>query len=125
MSKKQAEVYENAADFLEKNNWGKGEYYDPATESYCALGAVGAAKVEMGLNPVHPLSDASMGWKIETALSGRDIRRLRSHLGKYIGDSELAQASGTAGWNDRPERTKQEVLDFLRFAAKEEMKAEN
>lgn len=90
-----AALLEDAADLLEQGGWIKNAYQ--TSEGYCVVGAIAAAAVSYPLTPtaIHVIA--------------------RSALGDATG-------VGTMMWNDAPERTKQEVLDALRGAAKELMK---
>lgn len=99
---------EDAADLLEKDGWIQGDYHghsdhelsahqDPT--GHCAIGALSSAMNIAGLGRYHqdryPVFHAAMN-----AMHRMTVEPV-------------------AWWNDRPDRTKQEVLDILRKAAKE------
>jgi hypothetical protein len=90
MSDQVADVLDDAADRLEREGWAPGV----GGGGHCALGAL--------------YSVAGM-----TALRQRASRVLADSLG-------LPYRYRIADWNDAPGRTKQEVLDAFRLAAKAE-----
>jgi len=98
-----ADVLDGAADVIERDGWHQGHYYIPG-EGVCAIGAFAQAT---GLR--HPdIEDRGFGPR----------RALAGHLG-----FDPDYAGPIIRWNDAPERTKQEVLDALRKAAKHERAA--
>ena len=109
-----ADVLEDGADIIEKEGHGKGNYFVPG-QGYCALGALGTAA---GVFYDHDQStDPALKERFTVYAEAADalaelvtVDRTRNNLDNR---RHLVPA-----WNDAPERTKQEVLDALRKAAK-------
>jgi len=95
MSDQVADVLDDAADLLEREGWIQGAATAP--EGYCVEGAIEAVTGQ-SVALVSPRDDAS---DAESAL--RRIVGRRAYQ-----------------WNDAPGRTKPEVLDAFRAAAKQE-----
>lgn len=95
-----SEVLETAADIIEKEGWIQNGF-GHSRLGYCAVGAIARAE----------------GFDFPTfAFEEPSEKALRSYLG----------VEWVPSWNDDPARTKQEVLDALRGAAKQErIKEEN
>lgn len=81
------QVYLDAADILERDGWGRGQYYDPVTGRRCAAGA------------------------LMTIISGC----LPSH-GKYAfaAMTYIGCSNSILVWNDDSERTQEEVVALFR-----------
>lgn len=86
-------VLNEAAEAIEREGWGQGEYRNPRTGCLCALGAI---RVATGVD--------------------QDQERIRDYfkavdaLVKHVGDVVV--------WNDETDRTQAEVVAKLREAAK-------
>lgn len=97
-----ADVLDDAADYIEKNGWVQckpGRYVE--TGGDCASNAL----VEVG----------EWGETLQVAHAAL------ASSAEIPGWSTLDQAwNAVQEWNDEPERTKQEVLDAFRLAAKSE-----
>ena len=79
----------DAADLLEKYGWCQGSYHN-RQHQFCMVGAVwAAAKTEV----------------LNTA-----VKEASNHLIEITGPD-------ITGWNDRPERTREEIIAALRKAA--------
>jgi hypothetical protein len=92
MSDQVADVLDDAADLLEREGWIQGDLW--RRDSYggrCALGAI-----------------------CDAALDNRNVRVAAARA--VLGGS----STYLVDWNDTPGRTKQEVLDAFRAAAKQE-----
>lgn len=97
------EVLERAATILEDRGWYQGDFYPPGADERTAPVCAGAAiHVALGL---HPLGDVK--------LSPTLVWDAGQYLADYVGYVDVGD------WNDRPERTRGEVLATLRAAAKE------
>jgi hypothetical protein len=98
-----ADILDGAADVIERDGWHQGAYSAAPTGEWegsapaCVLGAMNRAA---GRNFWGDLLEAA-----------------RRALGEAVGGGGLFHFTD---WNDAPERTKQEVLDALRLAAKNE-----
>jgi hypothetical protein len=90
MSDQVADVLDDAADWLERNGWSQGI----GGGSNCALGAL-----------IHVAADL-----FENQLA----------VDALVAVLELPYGFAVAQWNDDPARTKQQVLDAFRAAAKQE-----
>ncbi|MDP9224133.1 MAG: hypothetical protein M3P18_09810 [Actinomycetota bacterium] len=95
MSDQVADVLDDAADLLERKGWIQEAEKSP--EGFCSLGAL-----------IHTRS--LVRWEAAARLAKNVTPGASIHLiSRSITD-----------WNDAPERTKQEVLDAFRAAAKRE-----
>jgi hypothetical protein len=92
MSDQIADVLDDAADLLERAGWIQGKTGDP-DGARCALGAIAGVTAYPDSSEIFVRS----ALRIEEAVGG-----------------------SLALWNDAPERTKQQVLDTFRLAAKQE-----
>jgi len=92
-----ADVLNRAADLLESNGWCQFALEDDAG-AHCAMGALLAVDTGAATNV---LSFSPTGRVAFNAMRGRHI----------------------ATWNNDPRRTKQDVLDAFRSAAKDQMRA--
>ncbi|QTF81819.1 hypothetical protein SEA_GUEY18_34 [Gordonia phage Guey18] len=101
MSENDSEVFDAAADILEKDGWSQGKLHQP-DGSHCALGALAVASETKVCDETITLNER---WP-----------RLYSKLAHYLDSWDIPD------WNDYPERTAQEVIDALRGLAKEETK---
>lgn len=108
---KTSEVLENAADILERDGWCQGNLVRP-NGSRCSIGAIRKAlRDEMALkvrsDPDYIISPAMTHYQEKLAI-------------QWVLDA--AEATGSVmhlpHWNDQPDRTKSEVLDAFRKAAK-------
>lgn len=89
-----ADVLDDAADYIEQYGHFKGDGHGPGdidTAPACAIGAINSA----------------LNWGIGTSVVADALQ------GVVPADSLVA-------WNDAPERTKQQVLDAFRKAAKQQ-----
>lgn len=86
-----AEVLEAAADRLDECGWTQGAYRNNWTGGMCAAGALDMAACGME----------------------RQVGRA-AHLALF---RSLGGNTGVATWNDRPERTKEDVTTAMRKAA--------
>jgi hypothetical protein len=102
MSDQVADVLDDAADWLETHEWIQGDLY----VHNAALETIGACSVGILGYSAHPAAQK---------LAARDA------LAKQL-DIAPESRGGVwlADWNDAPERTKQQVLDAFRAAAKAE-----
>lgn len=98
-----ADVLDDAADHIERHGWWGGGEYEPKTA--CAVLAI--SEVTKG-GMTH----------LETC------RSLAASLSLKIGEDDYGVAE-LVFWNDAPERTKQEVLDAFRAAAKAERRLDD
>ena len=89
MSAEVADIFDGAADLIERHGWCKGVAKDERGR-LCAIGALHDAAM---------LTHCAFGFMAEG--------QLEEELGRSV-----------AEWNDEPVRTVQEVLDALRAAAK-------
>lgn len=107
MSENVSEILETAADVIEKRGWTQGVYVD--ANGVCMLGAISTAVT----------GDPRLYWRdIANFFPGQTpvVKALSAYL----------EGEWPPQFNDRPGRTKQEVLDALRGAAKQErIKEEN
>jgi hypothetical protein len=97
MSDQVADVLDDAADLLERDGWIQGHETGPG--GVCAMTAIAAASVD------HIMVGRSIAAATEDALMGA------------VPGWENASVPA---WNDDPGRTKQQVLDAFRAAAKQE-----
>ena len=88
-----ADVLERAADLLEEFGWCQGQFGSKGYGSFCAIGAIFEASVD---------------------LSNRNFSALAAPLG-YKDGSDLG--ASLSRWNDREGRTKEEVVALLRSGA--------
>lgn len=96
----EVDLLRRAADLLDQPNaWCQGQFVNSRGQ-HCAVGALTHARD-------HLLS-----------LEAANICYVKAHrhLTSYV---RTRSFSGVAAWNDKPERTKQEVVDTLRAAADE------
>lgn len=94
-----AEVLEGAANYIEEHGWQQGHAGVPGGPR-CLAGAIHSA---IGVEPVHHgLVD----------LLPKEFRSALNAVGKQTQTSPVL-------WNDLPGRTKEQVIDALRAAAKE------
>ena len=103
------DLIEDAADYIEKNGWSTGFDSWVSSGPRCVEGALFAA-LDIDLNRAvsvtvlsFSLNDCPLGNTIREYIAATDTR--------YVNDQ-------LCGWNDTPGRTKDEVLDTLRGAAK-------
>jgi hypothetical protein len=95
MSDQVADVLDDAADRLEREGWIQGDLV--TGDGFCALGALLQAN------------------------TAKDRLDARDALGRVLGIAPaLTPGTWLTGWNDDPSRTKQQVLDAFRAAAKQE-----
>lgn len=101
MSYETADILDAAADVIERDGWfaadrhGRTEHYSEGPQAACAL---------VALDRVGGLHHDAAG-----------------SLARVIGGSSRWNPGGdVVAWNNAPERTKQEVLDAFRLAAKQE-----
>jgi hypothetical protein len=97
-----ARVLDTAADLIDKHGWVQRSWGSEKT-GYCALGATLHAMGELTATPI-PLPDFN-----------GVIARANGALAAEIG---LDSNSGIVGWNDAFDRTQDEVVDHMRWAAK-------
>jgi hypothetical protein len=109
-----SEILEQAADVIEQRGWTTHTTYD-GKGRVCAWGAM---LVAAGWDPrVMSLSRERMDSLDAAARIARSARR-------FVDNHMLSLFGSVTSWNDMPGRTKQEVLDMLRSAAKELRKIE-
>lgn len=114
MSYETADILDGAADVIERDGWHQGDYGAPGKQDQqpiegqpvCALGAIRVAR-RLDVR----WSAAAAAW-----FGGIDDHPAVEALAQTTG----IKVGGVHKWNDAPERTKQEVLDALRLAAKNE-----
>ena len=100
----EAAIFRKAA-LLIKKGFTKGmfarnanqETVSPTNSNACSFCAVGAIRSAAGLYTVGPLLD----------YAEEELQRTKKHVTGYL-----------AEWNDKPERTKEDVITFLRNCAK-------
>ena len=110
-----AEVYNTAADYIEEHGWTQRQG-EAADGSVCAQMAVGYGTAKM------------LGIKVGPHMRMDSPEKLaRLQMAGRIADHFLIQKLGTSipHWNDVPERTVEQVLDFLRAMAKAQMMLAN
>jgi hypothetical protein len=95
MSDQVADVLDDAADLLERGGWIRGALEDRG--AHCALGAL-----------------------VVVDLENQHRYLARAALAKQVGLNPDRAGNWLANWNDDPLRTRQEVLDAFRAAAKQE-----
>jgi hypothetical protein len=94
---KVAAILEDAADLLERNGWTQHTLYDRTTNTYCTMGAIYQVSV-----------DNAFGTGDRRSPTQDALNVMRKVLkGRWIPE-----------WNDRSNRTQQEVIDKIREAAK-------
>jgi hypothetical protein len=98
-----AQLLNRAADILDERGWFQGNYVG-ATGCVCALGARHLAVTELDGNPTR--ATFATGAEFETALD------------RIYGALQTDSTDGIADWNDAEGRTKEEVQELLRRAAK-------
>jgi hypothetical protein len=104
MSEQVADLLDDAADLLERDGWIVGAMF-VAGMGRCALGAIDRRDYTTGLR-----------FKARDALR----RVIGADMEQDYCLSQVVRARQVAKWNDTPGRTKQQVLDALRLAAKRE-----
>jgi hypothetical protein len=100
MSDQVADVLDDAADWLETHRWIQDDLvieHDKKVIGACSLGVL--------TQSVHPVSQR---------LTARDA------LARHLGIDTRGDNGWLARWNDAQGRTKQQVLDAFRAAAKQE-----
>ena len=97
MNRLESELLDAAADCIERLGWTQGRMRDEC--GVCLWGAIRTAS--------EALNECSV---IARFLEYRVVHRLSAMATGYL---------ALAAWNDEPDRTKQQVLDLLRKAAKE------
>jgi hypothetical protein len=95
MSDQVADVLDDAADLLERGGWIQGALEDRG--AHCALGAL-----------------------VDVDLENQHRYLARAALAKQVGLNPDRAGNWLAAWNDDPLRTRQQVLDTFRAAAKQE-----
>ena len=117
MSYEIADLLDGAADVIERDGWHQGDFYPGAAGFWGALAEKnGLPKCARGaINSAASTSNNGGGWIPSWA---RKTAEAADALGAVIG-------CPVPHWNDAPERTKREVLDTLRLAAKEQRRAED
>src|SRR6516164_3781777 len=85
----------DAADLLERDGWCQREFED-AQGRYCLVGAI---------NRALPL-------EVRQDLAEDLLEAAEMHMSKFVGADPMR-------WNDRPGRTKEEVISALRRASEE------
>jgi hypothetical protein len=96
MSNEIADVLDDAADYIEKHGWVQGAAFDDylhRTPAACAYGALSQVAADG---------------------QGRVLYAAQRDLEVFVGTRWIGE------WNDDPARTKQEVLDAFRAAAKQQ-----
>lgn len=117
-----ADTCESTAALLE-GNWARGHWWDEMQGTYCIEGALAAA---LDLN-VTELSDNPdernllMSCPVYTAVMETVIERIVA-TGETESETEYAirqvEDDGLPWWNDRDERSEDDVLDILHTTAK-------
>lgn len=104
-NEKVADALDDAADYIERYGWKQGSLgvEDGALQPRCLLGALMCQ------------DEFSVAWDAKTF-----ARRKLADFDQVI--VQPALYGSLAIWNDTEGRTKQEVLDFLRYCAKEARK---
>jgi hypothetical protein len=95
MSDQVADLLDDAADLIEYGGWIQGALEDRG--AHCALGAL-----------------------VDVDLENQHRYLARAALAKQVGLNPDRAGNWLANWNDDPLRTRQEVLDTFRAAAKAE-----
>jgi hypothetical protein len=95
MSDQVADLLDDAADLLERGGWIQGALEDRG--AHCALGAL-------------VFADPFNQYRL----------RARAALAEQVGLNPDRAGNWLANWNDAPLRTRQQVLDTFRAAAKQE-----
>lgn len=110
-----ARVLDDAADLIERDGWCQRQLGTPDGR-VCTMGAI--AKT-LGCYETQPSGFGAWGNDYHvTALVQSSNRALVEVI-----EADPALLWPVPAWNDDPARTKQEVLDALRAAAKSELKA--
>lgn len=92
--RKSSEILEGAIEVLDEHGWQQGDYGDEEN-GFCVLGAMARSYVGANYVPMY----------------GEPLRYL-------VGALDVVQPWQVADWNDKPGRTKEEVIEALTLAAK-------
>jgi hypothetical protein len=98
-----ADTLDNAADYIENHGWVQGVLYGPGSR-VCAMGAL----------------RRTLGTPDPERLPEEPLVALLDGAGIAPDECDEELTAVVAGWNDDPARTKQEVLDAFRRAARVE-----
>lgn len=96
-----ADILEKAAEVLDARGWCQGHYQDDQGQ-LCAVGAIRVA------------TWGTARWDHSNAVEYLASRMAQEAMSAHLGVEDIA-----VGWNDRPGRTKDEVIDTFKHAAKE------
>lgn len=131
---KTSEILDKAADVIERNGWTKGKWYTPlevspeelSTENECAVCAAAAINIALDYLPDYQHDDDFMDEDAEKAFTVLAARvdhevRLDVETGHPLFAHHLLDA--VTSWNDRHDRTAEQVVAELRAAAASEKAA--
>lgn len=107
-----ADVLDDAADYIEAHGWCRTSLLTPDGR-VCAMGAIAMSQQAIDIH-VQNADAVLWTWKRERA----EVVAAAEALGSVVDSSD--PYSPIPHWNDDPARTKQEVLDAFRAAAKEQ-----
>lgn len=109
-----ASLLMKAADIIEKRGHAKYRRYDfDGNGGYCFLGALGKAEGDVNCN-----TDLMREACKLVAKSVSTIPELEFTWDYGTGDEAAAILIATVNWNNEPDRTKEEVVNAMRAAAK-------
>lgn len=123
MSEHTADILDDAADLIENNPWlQRGGWHLEYDHGLCLEGGIFAAMGVTNARSLMPFR-ACPAYRAVADYLGPDLRPRHMNLTGQEGD-EFVYYPPLYTWNDSPKRTKQEVLDVLRLAAKQERMAD-